>query len=87
MMAYGADTYHIFQCTELCCRSCNLRIASKRDVFSMALEGPMGAYVNPGGHVHETFTVCKAQNLSLLGRPTTENSWFPGLVWSETVQH
>ena len=38
----------------------------------------MGAYVNPGGHVHETLTVYNAEGLVLLGRPSTENSWFPG---------
>ena len=38
----------------------------------------MAAYVNPHGYVHETLTVCKASNLSLVGRPSTEHSWFPG---------
>lgn len=40
----------------------------------------MAAYVNPGGHVHETVTFYKARNLSLSGRSSTEYSWFPGLV-------
>jgi cereblon len=66
------------RCTALCCKNCGLRIAEKRDVFCMAEEGPMGAYVNPGGHVHETLTLYKAQGLTLIGRPSTKNSWFPG---------
>lgn len=45
---------------------------------SMSLDGPMAAYVNPGGYIHETITLYKAQNLNLLGRPSTDNSWFPG---------
>lgn len=54
------------------------QIARKEDVFSMATEGPLGAYVNPGGHVHETVTLYKANNLRLIGYPSTEHSWFPG---------
>ena len=65
------------QCAVLCCRECGLLIANKKDVFSMAVEGPMGAYVNPGGHVHEMLTVNKAQNVNLVGQPSTEHSWFP----------
>lgn len=38
----------------------------------------MAAYVNPHGYVHETLTVYKACNLNLMGRPSTEHSWFPG---------
>jgi cereblon len=70
--------YLFLQCTVLCCKDCGLLIANKNDVFSMAIEGPMGAYCNPAGYVHETFTVYKAQGLNLIGRPTTDNSWFPG---------
>ncbi|ESO12237.1 hypothetical protein HELRODRAFT_63317 [Helobdella robusta] len=41
-----------------------------------------GTYVNPGGHVHETLTVYHANNLSTVGRPSTESSWFPGYAWT-----
>ncbi|ELT95677.1 hypothetical protein CAPTEDRAFT_173167 [Capitella teleta] len=70
------------RCSALCCKNCALRIAEKKDVFCMADEGPIGAYVNPGGHVHETLTLYKAQGLTLIGRPSTENSWFPGYAWT-----
>ncbi|KAK2180255.1 hypothetical protein NP493_452g04005 [Ridgeia piscesae] len=70
------------RCTVLCCKNCNLLIAKKEDVFSMALEGPMGAYVNPGGYVHETLTIHKAMGLRLIGWPSVENSWFPGYAWT-----
>lgn len=72
---------HVFlalQCSDLHCTRCGLKITSKSDVFSMSLDGPSGAYVNPGGYVHETLTVYKTQNLNLIGSPSTENSWFPG---------
>lgn len=45
---------------------------------SLSLCGPMAAYVNPHGYIHETLTVYKACNLNLSGRPSTEHSWFPG---------
>uniref|UniRef100_A0A672M9D6 Protein cereblon-like n=1 Tax=Sinocyclocheilus grahami TaxID=75366 RepID=A0A672M9D6_SINGR len=50
-------------------------------VFSLSLYGPMAAYVNPHGYVHETLTVYKANNLNLIGRPSTLHSWFPGYAW------
>jgi|SRR6218665_1837372 len=70
-----------YQCTVLCCSRCSQPIASKKDVFSMSVEGPLGAYVNPGGYVHETLTVYKAQGLNLTGPPSEESSWFPGSVF------
>ena len=42
----------------------------------MSKEGPQGAFVNPGGHVHETLTLYKAKNLRLVGRPSTEYRYF-----------
>ena len=47
-------------------------------MFSMSVSGPMAAYVNPGGVVHETLTLYKASSLVLRGRKSTEYSWFPG---------
>ena len=44
----------------------------------MSVDGPLAAYVNPGGFVHDTLTVMEAMNLRRQGRSSTENSWFPG---------
>ena len=46
----------------------------------MSVEGPMGTYVNAGGHVHEMFTMLEinAPGVQVVGTPSTENSWFPG---------
>lgn len=44
----------------------------------MSTEGPLGAYVNPHGIVHEIMTLYKANGLALWGRPQLEYSWFPG---------
>jgi cereblon len=68
--------------TSINCRNCGVQICSKSDVFSMSKQGFMQAYLNPGGVVHETLTVYKAKNLSLVNsRPSTEHSWFPGYGW------
>jgi len=70
------------QCPVLCCRNCDEEIGKQEDIFSMSSEGPQGAYVNPGGYVHETLTLYKVKNLSLVGEPSTEYSWFPGYAWT-----
>ncbi|KAI1234579.1 hypothetical protein IHE44_0003637 [Lamprotornis superbus] len=71
------------KCTSLCCKQCqDTEITTKNEIFSLSLCGPMAAYVNPHGYIHETLTVYKASNLSLNGRPSTEHSWFPGYAWT-----
>lgn len=70
--------FYVFQCTVLCCNVCGRQIADKKDIFNLSEEGPLAAYVNPGGYVHETLTIYKAKGLRSVGRPSTENSWFPG---------
>ncbi|XP_041281721.1 protein cereblon isoform X3 [Onychostruthus taczanowskii] len=71
------------KCTSLCCKQCqDTEITTKNEIFSLSLCGPMAAYVNPHGYIHETLTVYKATNLSLSGRPSTEHSWFPGYAWT-----
>ncbi|KAM8930518.1 protein cereblon [Pelodytes ibericus] len=71
------------KCTSLCCKHCHdTEITTKNEIFSLSLCGPMAAYVNPHGYVHETLTVYKASRLSLVGRSSTENSWFPGFAWT-----
>lgn len=44
----------------------------------MSSDGPLNAYVNPHGYVHEIITVYNASGLALLGSPVKEHSWFPG---------
>ncbi|KAK2563374.1 Protein cereblon [Acropora cervicornis] len=62
-----------------------LEIVRKCGAFccsDMSLDGPLGAYVNPNGCVHETLTFYRAKSFRLRGRHTTENSWFPGYAWT-----
>lgn len=70
------------KCSKLQCRECASHIADKSDLFSMSQKGPVAAYVNPGGYVHETVTFYKARGLRLRGSPSCENSWFPGYAWT-----
>lgn len=44
----------------------------------MSSDGPLGAYVNPYGCVHEIMTLYKATGLALVGSAVKEYSWFPG---------
>lgn len=46
----------------------------------MSRDGPLNAYVNPSGYVHETITVYNTSGLALRGSPVKEHSWFPGYV-------
>lgn len=71
--------FFVWQCQMLCCRDCDAQVADLREAFLMSAEGPQATYVNPGGFVHETLTLHKAQGLRCLNEPpSTEYSWFPG---------
>ncbi|KAM7258239.1 hypothetical protein ACFE04_013980 [Oxalis oulophora] len=60
------------------CRTCKGVIAKRSDMLMMSNDGPLGAYVNPGGFVFEIMTLHQANGLALIGTPVREYSWFPG---------
>ncbi|KAM7459344.1 hypothetical protein LguiA_036338 [Lonicera macranthoides] len=64
------------------CKICQTVIGKRSDMLVMSNEGPLGAYVNPHGYVHEVMTLYKAVGLALIGSPVTEDSWFPGYAWT-----
>ncbi|XP_038699234.1 uncharacterized protein LOC119996613 isoform X2 [Tripterygium wilfordii] len=66
------------------CRTCQTVIAKRSDMLVMSTDGPLGAYVNPNGYVHEIMTLYRANGLALWGHPQTEYSWFPGYAWTIT---
>jgi cereblon len=66
----------------MACRRCQLQICHQEQLFHMSAEGPVSAFVNPGGVVHETATFYKATNLVLVGGKSEEHSWFPGYAWT-----
>uniref|UniRef100_A0A1I8GM55 Protein cereblon n=1 Tax=Macrostomum lignano TaxID=282301 RepID=A0A1I8GM55_9PLAT len=79
--AFAAASVLLRRCTTLRCVRCLNRVADKSAIFCLAAGGSTGAYVNPGGHVHEMMTVAAATGVRPVGRPCTEHSWFPGYAW------
>ena len=77
-----AELSFLSKCRVLSCRRCNIQLGDQSEIFSLSREGPQCAFVNPGGHVHETLTLYRAKNLRLSGTPSTEHSWFPGYAWT-----
>ncbi|WZZ40934.1 hypothetical protein YC2023_037193 [Brassica napus] len=64
------------------CKHCQTVIARRSDMLVMSSDGPLGAYVNPHGYVHEIMTFYKANDIALRGRPVLKDSWFPGYAWT-----
>ncbi|KAJ3704040.1 hypothetical protein LUZ61_007745 [Rhynchospora tenuis] len=64
------------------CKTCMTLIAKRSDMVTMSNDGPLNAYVNPHGYVHEVITVYHANGLALIGQPVKEHSWFPGYAWT-----
>lgn len=67
------------------CKNCKTVIAKRSDMLVMSSDGPLGAYVNPHGYVHEIMTLYRANGLALRGRAETEYSWFPGYAWTISI--
>ena len=49
------------------CKRCRMVLTSHKQAFSMSAEGPVSAFVNPGGVIHETATFFRAKNIVLVG--------------------
>ena len=81
------------QCRVLVCKKCGKQLGDQQQIFSMSKEGPQGAFVNPGGHVHETLTLYKAKNLRLVGRQSVEyrsvatlqNAWYQEMYMNKAT--
>ncbi|PSR91772.1 Protein cereblon like [Actinidia chinensis var. chinensis] len=71
-----------FDCVR--CKNCQTVIGKRSEMLVMSTEGPLGAYVNPNGYVHEIMTLYRANGLALIGVPDKEYSWFPGYAWTIT---
>ncbi|KAL5697535.1 hypothetical protein ACHQM5_028668 [Ranunculus cassubicifolius] len=67
------------------CKTCETLIAKRSDMLVMSTDGPLGAYVNPHGYVHEIMTLYKVNGLALIGHPDKAYSWFPGYAWTIAV--
>lgn len=75
-----------FMCFFLCKR-CRNKIASYNDIFAMSKGNLAGNYCNPAGYIHETLTVHKIleSSLTMVQRPSTNFSWFPGYGWQIAI--
>ncbi|GFQ07011.1 protein cereblon [Phtheirospermum japonicum] len=67
---------------KLHCKTCQTLIAKRSDMLVMSGDGPLGAYANPYGFVHEVMTLMKTDGIAVSGPPVKEFSWFPGYAWS-----
>lgn len=67
---------------QLYCNRCATPLAARSDMIQMTSEGWRSAFVNPHGVVHEALTLRSMRGLRLIGRPSTESSWFPGYAWT-----
>ncbi|EPS57480.1 hypothetical protein M569_17337, partial [Genlisea aurea] len=59
-------------------------VAKRSNMLVMSSDGPLGAYANPHGYVHEVMTLTETTGIAVVGRPVKEYSWFPGYAWSLT---
>ncbi|KAL3633485.1 hypothetical protein CASFOL_022247 [Castilleja foliolosa] len=67
---------------KLRCKTCQTLIAKRSDMLVMSDDGPLGAYANPHGFVHEVMTLMRTDGIAVSGPPVKEFSWFPGYAWS-----
>ncbi|CAA0821320.1 ATP-dependent protease La (LON) domain protein [Striga hermonthica] len=67
---------------KLRCKTCQTLIAKRSDMLVMSSEGPLGAYANPHGFVHEVMTLTRTDGIAVSGPPVKEFSWFPRYAWS-----
>ncbi|KAL4194194.1 hypothetical protein AMTRI_Chr05g58110 [Amborella trichopoda] len=64
------------------CKTCKSLIAKRSNMLVMSRDGPLNAFVNPYGYVHEIMTLNTTTGLALHGGRVTTHSWFPGYAWT-----
>ncbi|XP_041990596.1 uncharacterized protein LOC121741773 [Salvia splendens] len=64
------------------CKTCQTLIAKRSNMLVMSSDGPLGAFANPNGYVHEVITLTRTDGIAVTGPPVKEYSWFPGYAWS-----
>ncbi len=63
------------------CRACGTEVADEADAGAID-DGPTRrTFFNPAGVVFDVLLLCAAKNLTVLGLPSTEFTWFPGHPW------
>ena len=67
------------------CRHCENIIADTNALFSMRQGRTSLVFSNPAGVLFEILTLLYAQNLTFMGTPTSEFSWFSQYSWQVAV--
>lgn len=62
------------------CLACGHEITRAEAAFSVA-GSHTHTFMNPGGHVFEIACYREAPGAAVLGKPSSEWSWFPGSTW------
>ncbi len=65
----------------LVCRRCATAISDARALFAIGADTPVRVFANPAGLLREVLTARAARNLTFVGPPTEEFTWFPGYAW------
>jgi len=57
-------------------------VSDPASVFGATSDGPVNAFINPAGYLHEIVTVRAVEAVELEGVPTQADSWFEGYAWT-----
>ncbi|VDK87356.1 unnamed protein product [Litomosoides sigmodontis] len=77
------DEYSIINRIDvIVCKNCGTVLCNMSKMISVSTEGSSAHYVNPGGYVHDLFTVSEVVSTVQRGLPSAECSWFPGYKWT-----
>ena len=63
------------------CRSCSNPVAHVGDEISVGDIPVDSMQINPGGYIHEIFTIRPVFQVIITGQPVPADSWFPGYMW------
>lgn len=63
------------------CRACSNAVAHVGDEISVGDIPVDSMQINPGGYIHEIFTIRTAFQVIITGQPVPADSWFPGYMW------
>ncbi|VDN03094.1 unnamed protein product [Thelazia callipaeda] len=76
------EYYIINQIDLIVCKSCGTVLGQMSHMINVSTDGNSAHYVNPGGYVHDLFTLSEVSSTVGYGVPSSECSWFPGYMWT-----
>jgi cereblon len=63
------------------CRRCQTRLSDASLLFPMDADRIHRVFANPSGLLLEIVTARGAENVQVIGPPTTDFTWYPGYAW------